>query len=321
MFVYTFWEPREKIPYYIQLCMQTWKKFLPNAEIVVLDYKNIGNYIDMRELGLELFSGRFNLAHVSDAIRVALLAKRGGIWLDADTIILNSDAEKYFLPDEQNRTVFFGYPDSRKVHMAFINTPSAAKCMNVWFEFMKERLRNLKPSTEINPFFLGNSFINPFAKFYLDEINVLDAKLVMPELKIIPQDEPLTLANCERHYPIYYFEQNRHLRDVADYDMLMLHNSWAGMFGNLSPEEVLRCDCTMTNVLAEALDIKLPSPSERVRIKIENQKWTFVPAEPPKKRFRLVSLEDRIQPKIEVPTLRPPVKTPSKAEKMFIYTF
>ena len=67
MKVYTFWEPREKIPYYIQLCMKTWEKFLPNTEIVLLDYKNIREYVDIDELGEVLFSGRFSLRQVSDA--------------------------------------------------------------------------------------------------------------------------------------------------------------------------------------------------------------------------------------------------------------
>lgn len=74
--------------------MQTWKKFLPHATIVVLDYKNIGEFLDVRELGLNLFSGKLTLPHIADAIRVALLAKHGGVWLDIDTIILSSDAEK-----------------------------------------------------------------------------------------------------------------------------------------------------------------------------------------------------------------------------------
>ena len=32
----------------------------------------------------------------SDAIRVAILNKFGGIWMDADTIILNDEIIKYF---------------------------------------------------------------------------------------------------------------------------------------------------------------------------------------------------------------------------------
>ena len=39
--LFTFWEPKEKMPAYIRLCMQTWKKFLPECEVVLLDYSNL----------------------------------------------------------------------------------------------------------------------------------------------------------------------------------------------------------------------------------------------------------------------------------------
>ena len=268
MFVYTFWEPRENIPFYLRLCMETWKKFLPNATIVVLDYKNIGEFLDVRELGLNLFSDkRFSLMHVADAIRIALLAKYGGVWLDADTIVLNSNAEKYFLPDEKHRTIFFGELSDRSCHVAFINTPPNAMCMNLWREFIRERIWNLKPSTPVNWDFLSNIFIDEYAKIHKDEIEILDRNLVRPELQFISNP-----SFSEWNYIDYYFLKNHHLADV-EVDMLLLHNSWTpDAFKNLSPEEFLRCDCTMTNVLAEALEITLPPPHLRFQIKVENQK-------------------------------------------------
>lgn len=43
--IFTFWEPSKHIPSYIKLCMQTWTKFLPDYEIVVLDYSNLDEYL------------------------------------------------------------------------------------------------------------------------------------------------------------------------------------------------------------------------------------------------------------------------------------
>lgn len=254
MFVYTFWEPRENIPYYLRLCMETWKKFLPNATIVVLDYKNIGEFIDVRELGLNLFSDkRFNFLHISDAIRVALLAKHGGVWIDVDTIILNSNVEKYFLPDEKHRTILFGNPNTRTTRICFINTPPAAMCMNLWRESIKENLWKLKPSTPIGWDFFGNKFIDAYSKKYPDEIEIIDAATVMPDKALISKQ-----VSYEASYMVYYFLQNRHLPDV-NADMLLLHNSWSPpFFKQLSPQDFFHIDCTMVNVLAEALEIKLP---------------------------------------------------------------
>ena len=272
--VYTFWEPREKMPYYIKLCMETWKKNLPNAEIVLLDYKNLGEYIDVKEFNPILFSGRFKLALIADALRVALLAKHGGIWLDADTIILSSKAEKYFQPDAKHRTIFFGHVNMRAPHIAFINTPPGAECMNAWFEFIREKLQALTPETEIDAFFLGNDFINSFSKNHVNEIEVLERKLVMPELKVIPKSEKETLKSRMTAHRLYYHMKTFHLADV-NYDMILLHNSWVpAMYKKFSPKDLLRCDCTLTNILAEALDMKLPPQEERFRLfHRDDKKW------------------------------------------------
>lgn len=265
MFVYTFWEPREKIPFYLQLCMETWKKFLPNATIIVLDYKNINQFIDVRELGLNLFSGRFPLMLVADAIRVELLAKRGGVWLDVDTIILSQDAEKYFQPDEKHRTVFFGNPETRNTRICFINTPPAAMCMNLWREFIREKIWNVNDKTAINWNFFGNSFINNYSKKYVDEIRIIDVNLTMPEKKLVSPK-----FSIESAYTYYYFLQNRHLADV-NADILLLHNNWTPPeFKQIPPDEFFYYDCTMVNVLAEALGISLPPTHSRIRIGYRN---------------------------------------------------
>ena len=264
MFVYTFWEPRGSVPYYLRLCMKTWKKNLPNATIVVLDYKNIGEFLDVRELGLNLFSGKLSLMLIADAIRIALLAKHGGIWLDLDTIVLRPDAEKYFLPDEKHRTVFFGNPKTKSPRICFINTPPGAVCMNLWREYVREKIWNLKAATDVKWDFLGNSFIDDYAKKFPNEIKIIDRTVAMPD--IIPPfnpDEPI------KSYVEYYFLQNNHLTDVKA-NMLLLHNSWTPSgFKQISPKDFFRIDCTMTNVLAEALGIELPPARDRVRIQIE----------------------------------------------------
>ena len=262
LIVYTFWEPREKIPYYLQLCMETWKKFLPNAEIILLDYKNIGEYIDMNVFDKKLLSGRFSLPKIADAIRVALIAKHGGVWMDVDTIILNSNAEKYFLPDEKNRAAFFGSVKNRGVRICFINTPPETKCMNLWLEFIQERIRTLTPETPIAWNFLGNSFISNYSRQNPEEIKIFPVRSAMPQLKILSKE--ISYRQCDNEF---FFAKNLHLSDIKE-DLALLHNSWTPRgFKKLSPEDFLRCDCTMTNVLAEILELKIPPPNERLRFK------------------------------------------------------
>lgn len=258
MFVYTFWEPRESIPFYLRSCMETWKKFLPNATIVILNYKNINEFFDVRELGLNLFSDRrFSFMHVSDALRVALLAKRGGVWLDIDTIILNSDAEKYFLPDKKHRTIFFGDPNGKGCYTAFINAPPSAMCMNLWREFNSEKLWNLNAATAVGWDFFSNSFINDYAQNFPDEIKIFDNRPVMPEISS-------GVESTEEAYTKYYFLENFHLADVTA-ELLLLHNSWTPPFIKTSDaKKFWSFDCTLVNILAETLGISLPAERRRL---------------------------------------------------------
>ena len=279
MIVYTFWEPREKMPYYIQLCMETWKKNLPNADIVLIDYKNLGEYIDVNELNANLFLGRFSLPMIADVIRVMILAKHGGVWLDADTIILHSDAEKYFLPDKKNHTVFFVYPNDGFCQMCFINTPPNSKCLNNWLEFIQKKLYTLKSDTPIAWHFFGNSFIDTYVKNHPDEFTLIDRKVAMPDKDSISHSK----IGARPAYEDYFFLQNYHLKDISN-DILFLQNSWTPYFYKVIPPEILlRRDCTMTNILAEALEIELPSPPERLRLKVENGKWVAIPNDTPPK--------------------------------------
>ena len=258
MFVYTFWEPQESMPLYLQLCMETWKKFLPNATIVVLNYKNLGEFLDVRELGLNLFSDRrFSFMHVSDVLRVALLAKYGGVWLDADTIILSRDAEKIFLPDKKHRTAFFGDTNGAGCYSAFINAPPYSVCMGLWREFNREKLWNLDADIKVDWDFFSNSFINDYAKNFPDEIKILNNRAVMPEISD-------GVFSTDKDYVRYYFLENFHLSDVAA-KLLLLHNSWTPhVIKSLNDRNFLSIDCTLINILAEVLNIRLPAERKRL---------------------------------------------------------
>lgn len=238
--------------------MATWKKFLPNATIVMLNYKNLDELLDVRELGLNLFSDRrFSFMHVTDALRVALLAKRGGIWLDLDTIILNADAMKYFLPDSKHRTIFFGDPDSKGCYTAFINAPPFATCMGLWRDFNFEKLWNLDAETVIGWDFFSNAFINDYARDFPDEIKIFDNRPVMPEITS-------GFESTAEAYTNYYLLSSAHLSDVKA-DLLLLHNSWTPPFlKTANDKQFWNLDCTLVNILAETLNIPLPKDRKRL---------------------------------------------------------
>ena len=75
--------------------IKTWKKYIPDYEVIILDFKKVRKYLG-ESLFSEIICQDMSLMVQSDAIRVAILNKYGGIWMDADTIILNDKIIKYF---------------------------------------------------------------------------------------------------------------------------------------------------------------------------------------------------------------------------------
>ena len=139
-FIFTFWEPHEKMPGYLKLCIKTWKKFLPDYDIKVLDYKNVKDY-----LGENLFSNiickTMPLKIQADAIRVALLKKFGGIWLDADTIITNGqfiNKLKYY------ELIMLGEEKNKIQNIGFIASSSNSSIINEWLKEIIKKVNQYK---------------------------------------------------------------------------------------------------------------------------------------------------------------------------------
>lgn len=96
----------ENAPEIVKLCMKTVRKFNYDKEYVVLDSSNLSNYIDIPDyIKTKYEKGLISHAHYSDIIRVMLLEKYGGIWMDA-TIMQTAE-----LPPEIFENSFFVFQD------------------------------------------------------------------------------------------------------------------------------------------------------------------------------------------------------------------
>jgi len=188
--IFTFWEPNENIPGYIKLCIKTWKKILPEYEIIILDYNNVRDY-----LGENLFDTiickNMSLQMQSDAIRVAILKKYGGIWMDADTILIN----RYFFNEfKNNELVMIGDEKFKTQHIGFIFASLNSTILHEWLNkiivninFFKQINNVTKKSLILNQWdYLGNQIIDPLIKnFSCNKFFRLDKNKInaFPELK------------------------------------------------------------------------------------------------------------------------------------------
>lgn len=100
------------------------KSVIDNAgthKVHILDKKNIHDYINLPKIVLDKYSrGTITPTHFSDIIRMALLAKYGGYWIDA-TIFMTGTLVNYRLPFYSIRKhKDNGFPDCKDWSTYFI---------------------------------------------------------------------------------------------------------------------------------------------------------------------------------------------------------
>ncbi len=284
--IFTFWEPKQKIPAYIQLCMQTWKKFLPEYEIIVIDYSNIDKYLGKNFYDKILYKD-FPLSVLSDIIKCALLKTYGGIWFDADTIITSSEVKKYLNISYEFVLI--------AQHLAFIKADKNSYILNNWLkqikyriEFYKnqkynkdklkvkiQRLLHIRLFTKMSKWdYLGNSilikdFIPTILLNILEKLNIsflyklfkkknkvfLIDKTKINALPEIIGKRKLSLKNLIKNYQNFYFENDYSQQVIKNTKgIVLLHNSWTpNKYKEMSKEEFLSQNNTLSNILKTIL--------------------------------------------------------------------
>ena len=258
--IFTFWEPHEKIPGYIRLCIETWKKNLPEYEIIILDYKSLKNYLSETLLS-KIICKNMSIAKQADAIRVALLKIYGGIWMDADTIIINGE----FLKGLENfELAMIGKGNVQNIGFIFSRINSTI--LNDWLKIIiirvnkfKQTIKKVNFQNELKNFYtwnyLGNGIIDciltnvsatKFKRINRDEINAL------PEIKYFNNS---SFSSIRRY--IYFYFQKRDLQSILNNSksILLLHNSWSpSKYKKMSQQEFLKQDILLSRLLKHILN-------------------------------------------------------------------
>ena len=205
--------------------MESWR-----FDFVELNYNNLHQYTDLPVEKLK----RFALMQIADCVRVHVLRDNGGYWLDADTIVLDG------LPSE----TVLGDPDKRTNTIGFLHTEANTDMFTKWAAY-QDRIIN-GHDTPILWSVMGNDFTDGYLKEHR-EISIGNIADRWAEVYMVQGNMP----RLEK-YRQFYFRESRHLADIKQTDMLMLHNSWTPeWYKQLSEEEVLNQDCTLSNILNE----------------------------------------------------------------------
>ena len=263
-YIFTFWEPSNSIPGYIILCINTWKQYLPkDYRIVILDYHNLKDYLNDKLIN-KILVKQMTLPIQADAIRVAVLQKYGGFWMDCDTIITNSSFMNMFYGSD---LIMFGNSKRKILNIGFIYASNNSTLLKIWLDGIIKRsriykqrllLKHIFPSQLFNKYFdrlltwnyLGNGIINEIVK-----------NASSKSFKLIERDEAYSLPDMSykkepiQNYRDFYFTEGDPepiLKKCKG--VLLLHNSWTIYnYKKMSQKEFLQQDIMLARLLSRLL--------------------------------------------------------------------
>lgn len=93
------WQGEENAPWIVKTCLASVRRHAGNHPVVVLTERNFRDYVSVPDWVTErLSAGTISVTHVSDIIRISLLAEKGGVWLDATMFCTGSLEECFARP-------------------------------------------------------------------------------------------------------------------------------------------------------------------------------------------------------------------------------
>lgn len=90
------WQGVENAPTIVRTCVESIKQHAGGYEVIVITDQNLNNYIQFPSwLEEKRKKGMFSKTHYSDLLRMSLLAKYGGIWIDSTFFCSGECFEEY----------------------------------------------------------------------------------------------------------------------------------------------------------------------------------------------------------------------------------
>lgn len=105
------------MPGYLSLCIESWQRNIPDAQIIRINYDNLSGYSGGSvPLGpLKWFS----YPQQSDIVKFAVMSKQTGLFLDADTIVFPGfDPAQFNIMGREGTLVLYGGRDCKSIEEA-----------------------------------------------------------------------------------------------------------------------------------------------------------------------------------------------------------
>lgn len=254
MKIYTYWVNPEnrKAPAYIRMCVKTWEKFIPSADIIVINDKNVAEYIG-NEIDMASFRA-LSLPQQSDVVSVAVLSKRGGLFIDADTIV-TGDITPIIETSRPGVLHAFGFPERNAIHLAVMwCMGSDNPVLTAWYNTICQKMKVL-PAV-IGWDYVGNSIIGELLKMdaYADAYKIIDRTCSGNIMESVYNNSGDT---CGAYKNFWFGDSGVAPEEIiakAKYQMISLHNSWTPWpFKNMAVEEIVASDTALGKLLCYLL--------------------------------------------------------------------
>lgn len=155
--VFSIWfQGYEAAPEIVRKCLDSMKKMF-GSNFILLDKTNYVNYVTLPPNIISKWEkGKIRDAHIADILRLELLRKFGGYWMDATDFVTGT------IPDEIKELPFFMYmaDQERTVNMyvqnCFIHSDAGYPLVEMWLSVLYEYWKN--EDLAVNYFFGQNLF-------------------------------------------------------------------------------------------------------------------------------------------------------------------
>lgn len=187
-YVWTSWlQGFERAPELVLACVESMKKCMPDREIVMLSLNNYKDYVDLPEDIVKKFKeGKIPPASFSDLLRLELLIKFGGTWMDA-TVLCTQGGE--ISPKNVMDCNLF-------VFQTLVEGDNRLHGISTWFMSSCSNNRHLMVLRDVLiqywrdyncclDYYIIHDFFISIAKLYPEEINLMPRKDRLIPLKLM----------------------------------------------------------------------------------------------------------------------------------------
>ncbi len=136
--IWAFWDT-SVLPNLVQKCIHSWRVHLPDWEIIIFSTKTMEPYISLDELPSSF--SELSSPFKSDLLRLLLLKKYSGVWLDSSLFMLDNFDWLFDHIERKQITHFTGFKLRRKKYFEswFIAVPTVQDPMiSKWYTMLKD---------------------------------------------------------------------------------------------------------------------------------------------------------------------------------------